>query len=385
MIKFCRYPSIVLIVLIVVISCGRDQSYQLEGTTDFEDGKSVYLIEIDQNFQPTTIDTTIIENGKFRFEQEIAYPQNSFIQIEDFSQYFLFIAESGTITMDIKQEELPYFTFGGTLSNDGLYNYKNDIEAFRSSLEAIGNEGYQAQTQGDSILVKDLYEQYYSVEDQILQYDIDFVKNNPSSFLSLMILQSHTQTQTIDQDSLIELYDRLSDGIKKGPTNKVIVQSLGLRTDDLKIGDIAPDFSAPRPNGELASLNQMKSKVTLLDFWASWCKPCRFHSPDLVELYNKYATKGFNIVSISLDKNRNHWLQAIDDDGLGAWDHISNLKSFDEPIARAYRVIGIPHYFVLDSVGKIQEIGHDFKSIRDEIENLMDFQDVPNPNISETF
>ncbi len=368
MLKFHFY---FLMALIVFVSCKRGQSYQLKASTDFEDGKSVYLVEIDQNFQPITIDTAIIKNGKFRFEQKIPYPQNSFIEIEDHPQYFLFIAENGSITMDITQETLPDYVLGGTLSNDGLYAYKNDIEAFQSSLESIGNEGYQAQSEGDTILVKDLYEQYSAVEEQIRQYDIDFVKNNPSSFLSLMILQSHTQNQTIAKDSIIELYEHLSAKIKKGPTNEYLIESLELKTKDLKIGDVAPNFSAPRPNGEMASLNQMKSKVTLLDFWASWCKPCRIHSPELVKLYHKYASRGFNIISLSLDDSRDDWLQAIEDDGLGSWDHISNLKPIDDPIAKNYGVLGIPYYIVLDSVGKIQRIEHDFRLIKKEIEDIM--------------
>ncbi len=373
------------IVFITIVSCGRDSSYQLKVTTDFDDGKSVYLIEINDNYQPETIDTTIIENGEFQFQKKILYPQNSFVQIEDYPHYFLFIAENGNITMDIKQESLPNFDLGGTLSNDGLNTYKKDIEAFRSSLDAIGNEGYQAQNQGDSILVEDLYQQYYAVEDQILQYDIDFIKNNPFSFLSLMILQSHIQNQTIPIDSLIGLYDNLSDKIKRGPMNRFISESLGIDKEDLKLGDIAPDFRAPRPNGEIVSLREMKSKVTLLDFWASWCKPCRIHSPDLVDLYNTYKSKGFNIISISLDENRNQWLQAIEDDGLGMWNHISHLKSFSEPVAIAYNVDAIPQYFLLDSVGKIQKIAHDFKSIKNEVENLMAFQKQSSSTVNETF
>ncbi|MCY4267548.1 MAG: TlpA disulfide reductase family protein [Flavobacteriaceae bacterium] len=357
----------------IAISCGKSQSYRLNVTTDFEDGKSVYLIELNQYRQPITIDTTIIKNGKFQFEQKIPYPQNSFIEIEDHPQPFLFIAENGSITMEIKRETLPDYALGGTLSNDGLHTYKKDTEAFRSSLEAIGNEGYQAQSQGDSILVEDLSQQYYSVEDQIIQYDIDFVKKNPSSFLSLLIIQSHIPTQTIPNDSLIDLYNHLSDEIKSGSTSKFVSEALGLSKKELKIGDTAPNFSAPRPNGEIASLDQMKSRVTLLDFWASWCKPCRIHSPELVKLYHKFASQGFNIISLSLDERRDDWLQAIEDDGLGSWDHISNLKPIDDPIAETYGVPGIPYYIVLDSIGKIQTIEHDFRLIKKEIENLMEF------------
>ena len=357
-----------LLLVFIIISCGKKKSYELIVTTDLGDGKSAYLIEIDQNNQPATIDTAIIEKGTIQFNRKIDYPSNSFLQIEDYPQYFLFIAEQGKITMEIKKDDLPHFTLGGTYSNIGLNTYKNDIESFRSSLESIGNEGYEAQSSGDSVLLEDLYDQYYDIEKKIIQYDIDFVKDNPESFLSLLILQSHSLTKTIPNDSLLNLYDQLSSKIKKGSVNKQVSDALGIRTEDLKVGEIAPNFSGPRPDGEVVSLKQLQGKITLLDFWASWCKPCRIQSPELVELYKNYASTGFNIVSISLDQERNKWLQAIEDDGLGSWDHISNLEWYEGPIARAYNISAIPYLIVLDSIGSIIEIGHDLDAIRSEIE-----------------
>ena len=120
------------------------------------------------------------------------------------------------------------------------------------------------------------------------------------------------------------------------------------------VGAIAPDFSAPTPEGKMVSLKEAMGKYTIIDFWASWCKPCRRENPNVVRVYKKYHDKGLNIISISLDKEsqKQRWIQAIEDDKL-TWTNISNLKFWREPIALQYNVRSIPATFLIDSEGKI--------------------------------
>ena len=120
----------------------------------------------------------------------------------------------------------------------------------------------------------------------------------------------------------------------------------------LLVGGTAPDFSQKTPEGEELKLSDLKGKVVLLDFWASWCGPCRRENPNVVRVYNKYKDKGFDILGVSLDKTKDRWLKAIEDDGL-TWHHVSDLKGWQNKVAQAYGVSSIPHTVLLDEEGKI--------------------------------
>jgi thiol-disulfide isomerase/thioredoxin len=121
----------------------------------------------------------------------------------------------------------------------------------------------------------------------------------------------------------------------------------------LSPGKIAPDFSQPKADGKLLKLSDLKGKVVLIDFWASWCGPCRKENPNVVKLYQKYADKGFTILSVSLDKDKNAWLEAIKRDNLTWPNHVSDLKAWSNDAAQQYKVTGIPFTVLVDKDGKI--------------------------------
>lgn len=118
------------------------------------------------------------------------------------------------------------------------------------------------------------------------------------------------------------------------------------------IGGLAPDFTQKSPEGEAISLSDLRGKIVLVDFWASWCGPCRRENPNVVRLYEKYKDKGFEILGVSLDRNKEKWLQAIDQDGLD-WLHVSDLKGWQNEVAKQYSVTSIPQTLLLDAEGKI--------------------------------
>jgi peroxiredoxin len=118
------------------------------------------------------------------------------------------------------------------------------------------------------------------------------------------------------------------------------------------IGQKAPDISLPNPEGQKVKLSTLKGKVVLIDFWASWCGPCRKENPFVVNVYNKYKDKGFTVFSVSLDNNKDKWLQAIEKDGL-VWNHVSDLKGWNSSAADLYGIRSIPATFLLDKDGTI--------------------------------
>lgn len=118
---------------------------------------------------------------------------------------------------------------------------------------------------------------------------------------------------------------------------------------------MAPDFKAPTPNGKWVTLKESLGKATLIDFWASWCSPCRQENKNVVTLFKEFHSKGLNIISVSLDENKGSWTKAIEEDKL-SWTQVSNLKEMKDPIALQYGVTQIPTTFLLDTSGKIVAI-----------------------------
>src|SRR6056297_3686845 len=121
----------------------------------------------------------------------------------------------------------------------------------------------------------------------------------------------------------------------------------------LSIGSVAPDIALPNPQGDTVKLSSLRGNYVLLDFWASWCKPCRIENPNLVKTYWKYKWKGFDIYQVSLDRNRDDWVQAIYKDRLKNWNHVSDLKFWQSSAAQLYNVRSIPSNFLIDPEGKI--------------------------------
>jgi len=136
-----------------------------------------------------------------------------------------------------------------------------------------------------------------------------------------------------------------------------------------EVGSTAPDFTLPQPDGNLLSLSQLKGKYVLVDFWASWCGPCRKENPQVVSLYQKYKGKGFEILGVSLDDKREAWLQAIEKDGL-SWRHVSDLKGWQNEAAQLYDVNAIPMTYLLDPNGTIIAKGLRGPSLEAKLEEL---------------
>jgi thiol-disulfide isomerase/thioredoxin len=188
-------------------------------------------------------------------------------------------------------------------------------------------------------------------------YKQTFFNENQNSPALLPLLS------TIDPNQNFKGYEMLVDQIVKGfdgsPTvNQVKAMYLQIKAQQdelafLSPGKEAPDFSQPKSDGKELKLSDLKGKVVLLDFWASWCGPCRRENPNVVKLYEKYKDKGFTVMSVSLDKDKAPWLGAIAKDNLSWPNHVSDLKGWSNSAAQQYKVTGIPFTVLIDKEGKI--------------------------------
>ncbi len=360
----------ILNIIWIFASCQKGLStLKIKGSTDLDDGNKLYHIVADQNNQPKTLDTIIVNSGSFVLKTEIIEPNIHFLQIDGKQGSFPFIAENGIVDIQVYKDSLAASIAKGTVSNDDFMKYKSETKIYIESLNAIGNDLQQAMILKDSILAEDLQDQYQDVRGQIQSYELNFIKDSPNSLISVLILERFVTNKAITINEAKSIFESFSNRIKNSNSGRIIQIKLE-ETPKAEVGQIAPSFKGPSPEGTQFVLESKLGRVTIIDFWASWCRPCRVENPNLVRLYKKNKDRGLSIVGVSLDKEKSKWIRAIEDDGL-VWDHVSNLKFWNDPIAKLYKVSAIPATFILDEKGVI--IARDLRGIAlyNKVEELL--------------
>ena len=344
----------------VLSSCGKNNSYTLNGNIDVEDDTKIYILQADQNNQPFIKDSTSVKSGQFNFKGMSATPQISYMQVEGVNGYVLTIIENGTISADIYKDSITKSRVFGSKSNDDFIKYKLETKSLVNDMNSISFAAQDAIMSGDIETAAELEKDYNKIQQKVLLYEWDFITDNLDSYMSGLLLEVFMVENKVNKDSIIDVYESFSNRIKVSDVGKNIADLLIQYSDPIDIGETAPDFTGPSLNGSNITLSEELSKhsVTLLDFWAAWCRPCRIENPNLVRLYKSYNDSGFNIIGVSLDRTQEQWEQAVEDDNL-LWTQISNLNFWNDPIARRYSIRSIPQSYLINSDGLV--IGKNLK------------------------
>ena len=261
------------------------------------------------------------------------------------------VLENGDIKLEFQKDSLTFANMEGTLQNDLFMHFLNGTRTISDMGRSLNEDFRNASANRDTAAVESLREEFFELQEKMKTFNIDFVKENPNALISALVLDNLMRTKAIPVEEAQSLYDALTPEIKNTKPGKS-VDKLLKSSKSTEVGQIAPEFSAPTPTGDMLALGDIKSKVTLIDFWAAWCRPCRMENPNIVSVYEKYKDKGLNVVGVSLDTKAEDWIKAIEKDGL-AWNHVSHLKRFQDPIAQLYNVNAIPAAFLLDENGVI--------------------------------
>ncbi|WP_010516680.1 TlpA disulfide reductase family protein [Croceivirga radicis] len=340
---------------LLVFSCStKPEGYTISGTLtgEVKNGTQVFLKTTDSLMRGLVeIDTATVENGTFTFTGTADSPQMYYLFFDGLRGNTPIVLENGSISFEAQKDSLGYADVSGTEQNEIFMKYMDESRKMGEMSQSMNEEFKKANAARDTAIIKSLREEYMELQEKAKTFELDFVKANPNGLISALILDKLLNTKALPVSEIEEMYNALTPAIKATRPGKRIGKQLEIEKTTA-IGSKAPNFSGPTPDGSELAFNQVKGKLTLIDFWAGWCRPCRMENPNIVAVYNKYKDKGFNVVGVSLDQKKEMWLQAIEDDGL-AWNHVSNLQRFQDPIAKAYNINAIPAAFLVDENGVI--------------------------------
>ena len=359
--------------LLFLSSCGSsDNQFELIGNADVSDGTMIYVLQADQNNQPYIKDSTSVQSNSFKFKGISSTPQISYIQVEGVNGYVLAILENGDIKADIYKDSISKSKVYGTKSNDDFIKYKSETKSLVDVMNNISSDAQNAIMSGDMVTAMELEKEYNSKEREVMLYEWDFIVDNLDSYMSALLLEVFMIENKVNKDSIIDVYESFSNRIKVSDVGKNIADLLSQFEDPIEVGEIAPDFTAPSIDGPDITLSNvlLDNKVTLLDFWAAWCRPCRIENPNLVRLHKKYKDAGFDIIGVSLDRTREQWEQAVIDDNL-PWTQVSNLNFWNDPVARRYSIRAIPQSYLLNKDGLVMGKNLRGQELEDRILSLL--------------
>ena len=355
---------------------GQESKFVLKGKIgDRSSPFKIYLLKGETISPDNILDSALLKNGSFEFNGRldiarltglvIAADRSALIQqrgkasgpapvrARAVPEYKYFYLDAGE-TVVTSADSLRHATISGASEkvngeNEALWKY---LEPVRSRNGEIGQLQMNTpeETQKTEAYKKEMNAMIEAVDKEQAATVGKFIKEHPNSPISLYALAGNMGAQaTLPQ--LKELYAILLPAIRNSKAGKSFAAGL-VRMEKTAIGSPAPDFTEKDTNGKPVRLSDFRGKYVLLDFWASWCGPCRKENPNVVKAYNKYKDRNFTIISVSLDQTKAPWLAAIEKDGL-YWTHVSDLKGFDDAAATLYEVHAIPVNYLIDPDGKI--------------------------------
>ena len=365
-----KYFFLKIIVICLCISCNQSSNNNITIICQTDRVGDAVLMKIDP--QNNLIDTASIKNGTFKFSKNISEEELFRLKFFDGSSFDILTYPGEKIDINYNENSLTVSGSEGTSKLMELDNKLNDLLIIRDSLTAELQK-LSRDDQFEKLMLQNRL-LFLGKLDEHKLYIKKFIDKNVNSKVCLIALyQTYGQsTPVLSLDEDIVYFEKVLTALQENFPNSNHISLLSeqiQKAKPLSIGANAPDFTLPNESGNPINLSDFKGKTILLDFWASWCRPCRIENPKLVSLYDKYSNKGFEIVSVSLDgTNRQKtpdqdWKTAIKKDKLN-WTHLSELKGWETFVRELYNFNSIPHTILIDKNGII--IG---KNLKEDLES----------------
>jgi len=357
-----------LMVAFTAVSCQTSKKpeggFILKGNIVGADGKTFVLVKV-ENGRLAGIDTATVVKGKVEFTGKLAYPQQLYL-IEEGQQrpVMMFFGENSDMSFSGVVDSLSSAEITGSATNDLMKSYNKTMEKYHEQNQQLMARYQAAQASKDQKAMDAVVKDYEEMMDKQMAETGEFISKNPSSPVSLSLVQSNFMMGGYDK--LNAQFSKLDTSLAVIPAYKEIYDYLKI-AEKIQVGKTAPDFTLLTPDGKEISLSSLKGKYVLLDFWASWCQPCRRENPNVKAAYEKYKSKGFEVLSVSVDRDLNAWKKAIKDDGM-IWLQVYDDKDISHSL---YAVVSIPTTFLLDKKGVIIDKNLRGSALENKLQELL--------------